>query len=45
MGDSHRAEEILDLNRDLVDDPSRLIVGQILELPEDARPSRARSRR
>ena len=37
LGDSRRAGEILELNRDLVDDPAHLIVGQILELPEDAR--------
>jgi nucleoid-associated protein YgaU len=45
MGDSRRSGEILELNRDLIDDPSHLIVGQILELPEDARAHRARSRR
>jgi nucleoid-associated protein YgaU len=37
LGDSHRASEILDLNRDLIDDPTHLIVGQVLEMPEDAR--------
>ncbi|MGC8641879.1 MAG: LysM peptidoglycan-binding domain-containing protein, partial [Isosphaeraceae bacterium] len=45
LGDSHRASEILELNRDIIDDPRHLPVGQILELPEDARPARARSRR
>ena len=45
LGDPRRANEILDLNRDIIDDPAHLIVGQILELPEDARPARARSRR
>ena len=45
LGDSRRADEILDLNRDIIDDPGHLIVGQILDLPEDARPGRARSRR
>ena len=45
LGDPRRADEILDLNRDIIDDPSHLIVGQILDLPEDARPARARSRR
>ncbi len=43
LGDSHRASEILDLNRDLIDDPSHLIVGQVIELPDDARPSLRRS--
>jgi nucleoid-associated protein YgaU len=36
LGDSHRADEILDLNRDLIKDPSQLVVGQLLELPADA---------
>jgi nucleoid-associated protein YgaU len=45
LGNARRADEILDLNRDLIDDPSHLIVGQILELPEDARAIRPRSRR
>lgn len=45
LGDSRRSGEILDLNRDIIDDPGQLIVGQILELPEDARAPRARSRR
>ena len=45
LGDSRRANEILELNREIIDDPRHLIVGQILELPEDARPARARSRR
>jgi nucleoid-associated protein YgaU len=44
LSDPRRASEILDLNRDIIDDPGHLIVGQILELPEDARPARARSR-
>jgi nucleoid-associated protein YgaU len=39
LGSSRRANEILDLNRDIIDDPSNLIVGQMLELPEDARTS------
>ena len=43
LGDSHRSSEILDLNRDLIDDPAHLIVGQVLELPEDARTSVRRS--
>jgi nucleoid-associated protein YgaU len=45
LDDPRRANEILDLNRDIIDDPAHLIVGQILELPEDARPGRARNRR
>jgi nucleoid-associated protein YgaU len=45
LGDSRRAQEILDLNRDIIDDPGHLIVGQILDLPEDARPGRSKSRR
>jgi hypothetical protein len=46
LGDSHRANEILDLNRELIDDPTHLIVGQMIELPEDARTSiRSTSRR
>src|SRR5271157_4218102 len=45
LDDPRRANEILDLNRDIINDPAHLIVGQILELPEDARPGRARNRR
>ena len=41
LGDSRRADEVLELNRDIIDDPGHLIVGQILELPEDARVVRA----
>jgi nucleoid-associated protein YgaU len=37
LGSARRANEILDLNRDIIDDPSNLIVGQELKLPEDAR--------
>ncbi|WP_165070710.1 LysM peptidoglycan-binding domain-containing protein [Paludisphaera rhizosphaerae] len=36
LGDSRRAREILDLNRDVIDDPARLPVGQVLNLPDDA---------
>ena len=43
LGDSHRSSEILDLNHDLINDPTHLIVGQVLELPEDARTSIRRS--
>jgi nucleoid-associated protein YgaU len=39
LGTARRADEILDLNRGLIDDPSQLVVGQVLELPEDARTS------
>jgi nucleoid-associated protein YgaU len=41
LGDAHRADEILDLNRGLIADPNHLIVGQFLELPEDADTRRA----
>jgi nucleoid-associated protein YgaU len=37
LGDSHRADEILELNRDIIKDPHSLVAGQVLELPEDAR--------
>jgi nucleoid-associated protein YgaU len=43
LSDARRAGEILELNRELIDDPSHLIIGQILELPEDARTSLRRS--
>lgn len=36
LGDSRRAREILDLNRDAIPDPARLPVGQVLDLPDDA---------
>ncbi len=39
LGDSHRADEILDLNSGLIDDPAHLTVGQLLQLPDDARTS------
>ena len=42
LGDARRADEILELNRQVIDDPHRLIVGQILDLPDDARTARAR---
>jgi nucleoid-associated protein YgaU len=45
LGDSHRANEIIELNRDLIDDPNHLIVGQMLELPDDARTSLRRPSR
>ena len=37
LGDSRRADEILDLNAKILDDPAHLVIGQILELPEDAK--------
>jgi hypothetical protein len=43
LGDSHRANEILDLNSDLIDDPGHLTVGQLIQLPDDARTSVRRS--
>jgi nucleoid-associated protein YgaU len=36
LGDPHRYREILDLNRDAVDDGGRLVTGVTLTLPEDA---------
>jgi nucleoid-associated protein YgaU len=37
LGTARRAGEILELNRDIIDDPTHLIPGQLLSLPEDAR--------
>jgi nucleoid-associated protein YgaU len=37
LGDSRRAGEILELNREVIDDPNNLSPGQEIELPEDAR--------
>jgi nucleoid-associated protein YgaU len=37
LGDSRRANEILELNRGVIDDPGQLVVGQVIELPEDSR--------
>ncbi|WZO98164.1 LysM peptidoglycan-binding domain-containing protein [Isosphaeraceae bacterium EP7] len=37
LGDSHRAAEIIDLNRDLLGDDVRVVAGQVIKLPEDAR--------
>jgi nucleoid-associated protein YgaU len=42
LGDSHRADELLDLNRDVIDDPYHLTPGQLIELPDDARIGRRR---
>jgi hypothetical protein len=39
LGNARRSNEILDLNRDIIDDPDNLIVGQILLLPDDAQVS------
>jgi nucleoid-associated protein YgaU len=43
LDDPRRADEILELNRGIIDDSAHLVVGQILELPEDARTSLRRS--
>jgi nucleoid-associated protein YgaU len=40
LGDARRASEILELNRDIIDDPNHLISGQLIQLPDDARPRR-----
>jgi nucleoid-associated protein YgaU len=40
LGDSRRADEILELNREVIDDPGQLTPGQEIELPEDARITR-----
>jgi nucleoid-associated protein YgaU len=40
LGDSRRADEILELNRAVIDDPGQLVPGQEIELPEDARLTR-----
>ena len=40
LGDSRRAGEILDLNRDVIDDPNHPTPGQLIDLPDDARLSR-----
>jgi nucleoid-associated protein YgaU len=37
LRDPRRADEIAELNRDVIKDPLNLVVGQIIELPEDAR--------
>jgi nucleoid-associated protein YgaU len=43
LGDARRADEILELNRDIIDDPTHLIAGQLIELPKDARTTIRRS--
>jgi nucleoid-associated protein YgaU len=42
LGDSRRADEIFELNRGLLEDPDNLVPGQVIELPEDAKPGRRR---
>lgn len=42
LGDSHRADEILDLNTDVIDDPAHLVTGQVLKLPDDAKSPQGR---
>ena len=37
LGNAKRSDEILELNRSVIDDPSQLVVGQVLELPDDVR--------
>jgi nucleoid-associated protein YgaU len=37
LGDSRRSDEILELNRDQIDDPRQLTPGIMLVLPDDAR--------
>jgi nucleoid-associated protein YgaU len=37
LGDGHRADEILELNAKVIDDPGHLTIGQELVLPDDAR--------
>jgi nucleoid-associated protein YgaU len=37
LGDSHRADEILDLNSSILKDSSDLVPGQVIELPSDAK--------
>ena len=44
LGDARRADEIYDINREVIADPTRLTPGQLLELPEDADTRRVTSR-
>ena len=44
LGDARRADEIYEINREVIADPTRLIPGQLLELPEDADTRRVTSR-
>ncbi len=36
LGNPRRADEILEINREIIDDPNHLITGQRIQLPEDA---------
>jgi nucleoid-associated protein YgaU len=36
LGDPRRADELYEINRVVIADPTRLVAGQLLELPEDA---------
>jgi nucleoid-associated protein YgaU len=40
LGDSRRAGELLELNRDVIDDPNHPTPGQVIDLPADARLAR-----
>jgi nucleoid-associated protein YgaU len=44
LGDTRRADEIYEMNREVIADPTRLTPGQLLELPEDADTRRVTSR-
>ena len=37
LGDSHRSAEIVDLNPEILGDDARVVAGQVLKLPQDAR--------
>jgi nucleoid-associated protein YgaU len=37
LGDSRRAREILEINKTTITDPDHLVIGQLIELPQDAR--------
>ena len=36
LGNPRRADEILEINREIIDNPNHLITGQRIQLPEDA---------
>ena len=44
LGDSRRSTEIYELNQTVIDDPNHLIVGQIIELPAEAKTNRTSRR-